>query len=202
MALRIITLIRHGRYNQIYELDALGGSLTRTGELQAALVGQRLKEFPPSAIYASPLRRAQETAVIVAKVLELPVETVPELAEVIPVIPPDDETRMQKYLADRDEDDLLEEQARADAAYARFFRPPLEEEEHIALVCHGNLIRYFACRAMGAPVERWTSMETFHASITRCWVEPDGRTRLVSLNDFGHLPFNLVRYQEAEPGAE
>jgi serine/threonine-protein phosphatase PGAM5 len=198
MALRIITLIRHGQYNQIYEPDERGGSLTRTGELQAALVGQRLKEFPPSAIYASPLRRAQETATIVAKVLELPIETVSDLAEVIPVIPLEDEAAIQRHLADRDEEAILEEKARADAAYARFFRPPLEEEEHIALVCHGNIIRYFACRAMGAPVERWTSMETFHASISRCWVERDGRTRLVSLNELGHLPFNLIRYQDAE----
>ena len=83
------------------------------------------------------------------------------------------------------------ERETADKAFDRFFRPALDDDdEHEVLVCHGNIIRYFACRVLGASTDLWIRMETHQCGITCCVVDGDN-FRLASLNDTGHLPLNL-----------
>src|SRR5918999_224615 len=56
--------------------------LTDRGRRQAKQLAERLARIPLDAVYASDLRRAWETAAVVAKAQGLEVETLPELREV------------------------------------------------------------------------------------------------------------------------
>jgi broad specificity phosphatase PhoE len=56
--------------------------LTQLGRRQARALAERLRSFPPTAVYSSDLRRARETAEIVAGRLALPVALEPRLREI------------------------------------------------------------------------------------------------------------------------
>ena len=64
--LRSIFLLRHGQEARGTN-HRLGGPLTELGRMQAERAGERLRHYPIGAIYASTLRRAAETAGIVAQ---------------------------------------------------------------------------------------------------------------------------------------
>ncbi len=80
-----ILLARHGETDWNRELRFQGHadrSLNDTGRLQAQELAERLREEPIAAVYASDLRRASETAEIVAEALGLPMATDPRLREI------------------------------------------------------------------------------------------------------------------------
>jgi broad specificity phosphatase PhoE len=56
--------------------------LTEVGRQQAAVLAERLEDTELDAVYSSDLRRARETAEVVARSKGLPVETTPDLREV------------------------------------------------------------------------------------------------------------------------
>jgi len=60
------------------------------------------------------------------------------------------------------------------------------------VVCHGNLIRYFVCRALKVPIVRWTRMNSSHCALTRILIRDTGAIRVVSYNETAHLPPKLV----------
>jgi phosphohistidine phosphatase SixA len=90
MAARIICLIRHGQHDSKNDdNDKLGGGLTSIGVEQAKLTAQRLRSLPISAIYCSTLRRAAETAEVIAQEFpDIPLQRSRKLRECIPCIPP------------------------------------------------------------------------------------------------------------------
>jgi broad specificity phosphatase PhoE len=80
----IFHLLRHGEHTvqgKICTGRAPGVALSAKGRGEAEAAAERLADAGIAAIYASPLERAQETAGIVAKRLDLPVETTPDLNE-------------------------------------------------------------------------------------------------------------------------
>jgi broad specificity phosphatase PhoE len=80
----IFHLLRHGEHavqGKICAGRAPGVVLSAKGRGEAETAAERLAPAGISAIYASPLERAQETAAIVAGRLNLPVETTPDLNE-------------------------------------------------------------------------------------------------------------------------
>ena len=71
-----LLLVRHGRstWNAVGRIQGQADPpLDDVGREQARLVGERLRRYRPQAVYASPLRRAYETAEIIADCLNLPV---------------------------------------------------------------------------------------------------------------------------------
>ena len=79
-----LIFVRHGRTNKNTEsrIGARDNSdLDETGLRQAQLAAKRLKDFPISHIYASPILRARHTAGIIASELELPVLENQDLTE-------------------------------------------------------------------------------------------------------------------------
>lgn len=84
----LLYLIRHGatRQNQarpvVLQGNGTDGPLSETGQTQAAGVARVLSQKGLSSVYASPMRRAQETAAVIAKPHGLSVRTVAELHEV------------------------------------------------------------------------------------------------------------------------
>lgn len=193
MGNRYLYLVRHGQYDlEIH--NELGGGLTGIGREQAKATAEALSGLPIRAFYTSPTQRTQETAAILCERFEgLQPQIVPELVELIPSIPAQDESYFTSHFPSLNAARMDAARTVADAAFSRLFRPPDDPDDypHEVVVCHGNIIRYFACMTLGVHVDTWTSMETNHCGITRCVIEQNGRMRLVSLNDIGHLPVAL-----------
>jgi probable phosphoglycerate mutase len=82
-----VLLVRHGTTPTTGKLlpgRAGGLHLSEKGQAQAAAAAERIAALktPPSAVYASPLERARETAAPIARALGLRVRTAPGLLEV------------------------------------------------------------------------------------------------------------------------
>lgn len=82
----ILTLVRHGETTANVDglwHGSIDSALTGRGLLQAGRVAAHLKETraDATAVYASPLARARETAAAIARALGLPVQLEPELRE-------------------------------------------------------------------------------------------------------------------------
>jgi serine/threonine-protein phosphatase PGAM5 len=68
------------------------------------------------------------------------------------------------------------------------------KHEFEIFVCHGNVIRYFACRALQLPPEAWLRFCTFNCSLTYLTIRPTGTVSIRSLGDCGHLPYGLITF--------
>ncbi|MFS8063169.1 MAG: histidine phosphatase family protein [Luteimonas sp.] len=194
---RTIVLVRHGNYVNDADADPqLGPHLSPIGVAQAHLVGARLAGMQVrfDALYASLLQRARDTAAVIVE--DFPgrrFEVVDDLAECTPP------TRRAELTAQDRPEALASCQAQFDRAFARFFRPATGHEETDLLVCHGNVIRYLVTRALGVDTKAWLEMSPGHASITRIRVEADGRFKVISVGDVGHLPPNLLTGATGDP---
>lgn len=190
MAKRFLYLIRHGQYDSAAN-DHLGGSLNDLGRQQAACTAQALRHLPVSAIHCSSLRRAVQTADIIAAAFEgvLP-QTTERLWECIPTIPP----RLTHYFSGRNalnDEALADCKCKLDEFYEAHFKPARGEEKHELVVCHGNVIRYLVSRVMEAPPDTWATMLVHNCGISRIVIESERKRFVVSHNDFGHLPLEL-----------
>ncbi len=76
----------------------------------------------------------------------------------------------------------------AERAYQRYFKPTRKADRHEIIVSHGNLIRYFVTRVMGAPPESWLHNDIANCGISEVIITADGKALLISHNDTGHLP--------------
>jgi broad specificity phosphatase PhoE len=195
VARRHLYLIRHGQY----DTSARGknsGKLTNLGREQAWLTGQMLKHLPITAIYASTMTRASETARIIAAAFEgVKVQRTHVLRECVPTVPP----LFSDYfvrLAERDPDftpELVERhRQQANKAFARYFKPLRDDaDRYEVLVAHGNILAYLVCRALGVSPDAWGNVRMFHCGVTRITVEANGIMFLFSHNDIGHLPLSM-----------
>ncbi|GAB3598128.1 bifunctional RNase H/acid phosphatase [Angustibacter peucedani] len=200
-------LLRHGvtehtverRYSGSADPDG-GPELTALGLEQAAAAARAAATLEPfDAVIASPLRRCQQTAEVVASALGLPVRTDaawtecdfgewegltgPEVAERWPaehaawlsssaVVPPGGESF--------DELDARVLRAR-DRAMARHPRG------RVLVVTHAGPTKTLAWSAMGADPRVVWRMESSPASFTTTRWWSDGGAALVSFNETGHL---------------
>ena len=74
--------------------------------------------------------------------------------------------------------------------------PPVDAptDEYDVLVCHANVIRFFALRALQLPPEGWLRLCTMNCSVTHLTISPDGKVSLRSLGDTGHLSVDEVTF--------
>lgn len=195
MAQRMIYLIRHGQYESKPDDGELGGLLTDLGKQQAQMVGALLSGMNLSAIHCSSMRRAEETAQIIAQLIPN-IEPNPTklLWELIPTIPPHLEVVFQA-MSDQNPhfniDEVPQKREVANEAFDKFFRPSSNEADSLAIVCHGNLIRYLVCLALDINPDKWCNMYINHCSLTSIQIELDGSIVLVSYNETGHLPNHM-----------
>jgi serine/threonine-protein phosphatase PGAM5 len=174
---RLVLLVRHGQY----DTDAAdAGKLTRIGREQARRAAVYLSGGKYETIITSTLPRALETASIISDVVGRRARRSALLVEGFP-------TRLVGY----DSQNFKADRTRFEEAYARFFTPPRGRTVDL-LVCHGNIIRYFLCRALKLPLSRWTKFGTNHTGMTRIAIRADGELGVVSYNEVGHLPRRLV----------
>jgi len=210
VAERVLYLVRHGQY----EPD--GGSLTALGRRQARSTARWLRRHPVTAIHASTMPRAIETAEwIRERFPDLAVRRTGVLRECLPGLPmaivrraarmraesPEIQRRLDRdarfrarvarqvaHRLGRPQESFDRGAAQVQRAFARFFKPARGNDKHEILVCHGNLIRALVCRSLDVPVYAWLNAEPHHCGVTRVRIRADGRVRVVSFNETGHLP--------------
>jgi serine/threonine-protein phosphatase PGAM5 len=189
-AARTIVLVRHGHYLPDPAANPhLGPGLSPLGVAQAHLLGARLAGMPArfDALYVSPLQRARDTAATVA--MDFPGRKFEVLNDLEECTPP---THRTEVISAETAEHLTACKAQLDRLFARYFRPAAGAERTELMVCHGNVIRYLATRALGVDSAAWLEMSVGHASITVIRIEADGSFRVISLGDRGHLPGNML----------
>ena len=187
MSQRHIYLVRHGQQATPGAAPhPLGNGLTALGRQQARRLARRLATLPVNVIHFSTLRRAAETAgFIAAQLPDVPVRPSRALWEIpaANILP-----AFAHWYGTVTPDQVAQGRARAEAVFQRLFRPVRGRERHEVVVCHGNLIRFCVCQAFHMAPEAWVNLDPHNAGLTEIVVERDGRLRLLSFNDVGHLP--------------
>jgi serine/threonine-protein phosphatase PGAM5 len=69
-----------------------------------------------------------------------------------------------------------------------------ELDEFEIIVGHGNMIRWFLCRALQLPPEAWLRFSTFNCSITYLVIRPEGLVVARSVGDTGHLNYDQISF--------
>lgn len=197
-----IYLIRHGetewneagRYQGHRDVE-----LSPRGLKQAILLRERLQKENIKAVYASDLRRARETAIIIAEAHGLMVNELPSLRELnfglwegltyqeIAIQYPEE---WKKWLADPGNirvpggESYLELQ---DRVYQTFLKIVARHPgENLAIVAHGGPLRVIICKVLGLGIEGlWRfRIDNGSISVLDCC---EGSYVLSLLNDVCHL---------------
>ncbi len=198
MAERRIYLVRHGQYNPKNPIDELENELSPLGIAQAHLTAQRLRNFPITSIYSSDLRRAISTANIISQsTTNRPVLKTKNLREGIAHIPIGYEEVIVNYSMEQ----IKNERQKAEEAYSRYFTQARNENKYDVIVCHGNIIRYFVCRVLNLAPEYWLNMGTCNCGISEIVIKKNGAIRLLSYNDTGHLPPQMITHNLQNNGS-
>jgi broad specificity phosphatase PhoE len=197
---RRVLLIRHGHYERVDDLGDEVWGLSSLGRRQAARTGRRLSRLVPhfggelEGLYASPWPRAQQTAVIGAHEMGVDRVRVKDyLHESIPLVPvaADGVSSTHPDLPITSAIDRAEVSDQVRRVIARFFRGGNKPSTYL-LFTHGNLIRYLLAETLGLPYEAWMRIAICHASITEIRVFPGNVPALISFNDTGHLPPEMI----------
>ena len=138
-------------------------------------------------MHVSPMQRARDTAAVIsANFPGNKFTVVDDLAECTPP------TRDAKIMAGEKPADLAACMAQIDRLFAAYFKASQDGARTEIFVCHGNIIRSLVVRALGVDADAWLAMSAGHASITKIRIEADGRFKVISVGDVGHLPPNLL----------
>lgn len=192
-------LVRHAQSQGNTGEDLATGDpdLTKVGSEQARRLGERLKTQRLSRIYASPLRRTQQTARAIAEASGLEVKTKTDLREVelgqadydIRLLPVKERNAVAKLIMTQGTWDAFPGSEGSDVARKRV-RDVIHEivDEHpgerLAVVAHAAFIQTFVSVVLG--LQRDFVFYPFNASITSIRAK-DGRFVLWRLNDIAHL---------------
>lgn len=197
----IFYCVRHGESLFNAEGRVQGQSdvaLSPFGLRQAEATAEALAGYPIDAIYASPLRRALQTAEVVARRLNLPVRTDPRLKEVHAGV-------FQDRLRAELQRDYPEELARWNSEDLDYVIPGGESRralmarggealrsiarqnhEHAAIIAHGRLLVVSLKNLVGlAPTDSPRSLQ--NASITTLQTNGEGRFEALAWDDVAHL---------------
>jgi serine/threonine-protein phosphatase PGAM5 len=181
-------LVRHGQYVIDKTKDDFG-FLSELGQRQSEFLADKLLELPVRFIFSSDHARALETAKIIrSRFPEHEVKETHMLSEGIPWYP--NRVRRERGLSWWT---LRAHRQRMDVAFAQFFRADadMENDAHDLLISHGNVIRYFVCKALDIDYRRWTRFEIPNCSICTIRVDTAGVMKLVRFGEIGHIPNDL-----------
>jgi broad specificity phosphatase PhoE len=191
-------LLRHGEVEERYH-RVFGGridmELSPRGHEQARTLASFLRRRPIDAIYASPMRRAQQTLAPLASHCPNPAIVKPEFREV------DfgdwtsltwEQVHSRYQVSAFDWLDQLEHGKIPNAETGREFRARVEPSlrqivaEHagqsVAIVCHGGVVRAMLSILLDLPLPRLASFEIDYASLTQ--VEHHAHKTEVTLLNF------------------
>lgn len=188
--IRTIYLIRHGDYNQTDEVDEFtGNELTPLGIAQAKLLSARLKAMPVefTSLISSTMTRARETAMVINQ--EFPDLELKQDSTICECTPP---TWRKDIMAESDSSELAECVANIEKSFKEYFVPsPDKNDRNDIIVCHGNVIRYFVTKVLNVDTLSWLQMSITNCSLTIIRIMPDGKMKLDTFSDYGHIPENI-----------
>ena len=185
-------LVRHGIYDSVAKADnKTANGLNALGREQAALVAERLAALPVkfNSLTSSEFTRARETGDIIATRLGATCGRDALLNECTPAGKDVAATAIEARA-----------EAQLQEAWTHFAVPTPAVATHDVLVGHGNVIRWFVCKALGVDVNQWTQMEIANASLTVITVRSDGTTRLEIFSEVAHLPITKQTWSGKGPG--
>ena len=204
-----ILLARHGEsdWNRAKRWQGFADRpLTDVGRRQAAELAERLRKTELDAIYSSDLRRAQETAEIVARSKGLTVQTTPDLREVdvgswSGLTRAEAEERFPEGYArwlnggEGWDDGETYKQMSERVVRAIFRIAEAHEGGRVLVIAHGGSIRAVHAAALGVDVHSYRRIQRVepNATLSAVCVE---NTRLTELCDTAGLDEFLVRDQE------
>ncbi len=212
-----LILIRHGETESNRKHLTLGREdvpLNDRGRRQAATLVSALGTVPATAIYASPLRRAVETALPLAGALGLEVQTDDgltemDVGEMEGLSPGELRERHGKFLREwvspragslriPGGESLQDVQDRAWAAVQRLQkRHPMDT---VVVVTHNFTIHVILCRALGLPLASFRRLRHDLAA-TAVLDLRDDRAVVISLNDTCHLEAQGLMEKDSHWGA-
>ena len=174
-------LIRHGDNDRIGKSLAgrlPGVHLNEKGQAQAQALADRMAGMKLTAVYASPLERARETAEPLAKVHGLPVQILPELLEIDfggwegESLPQLKKNPLWKVVHDAPGsfrfpggESFVEAQARA-AAGLLALSEQYGEKDLIVCASHSDIIRLTVAHFLKLPLDHFQRLRISPASVT------------------------------------
>ncbi|MGQ5259321.1 histidine phosphatase family protein [Micromonospora sp. ZYX-F-536] len=201
MITRLLYLARHGEQEDAATESPEAG-LSERGRRQARLLGERLRGRPFTAVHHGPLRRAAETAELVAASLPgVPVYATALAGDHLPHdtepagLPP----AYAHFLAQFSSAERVDGPRVTAEAVRRFAGPVAAEAGGVAaaepvrelVVTHSFLIAWLIRHALDAPERRWLGLNQHNAGLTVIRYGPAGPPNLVAVNDVAHLPPEL-----------
>ncbi|WP_314617062.1 histidine phosphatase family protein [Streptomyces stackebrandtii] len=192
-AVRYLYLTRHG------EATSDESELTEAGRRQAALLGERLRGVPLTAIHHGPLSRAAQTARLVGEQLDgVPLQLAATAGDYVPYLPSREELpsetadAMLGFLNQFPVEDREQGPGLAEAALAAFTGPVVgDEPRHELVVTHNFLVGWLFRAALDAPKWRWMGINHANAALTVIRYAPGRPPAVLLFNDTGHLPAEL-----------
>ena len=189
-----LLLIRHALpvRIEIPEGEPADPPLSETGIGQAARLAHWLEPEPLDALYASPMRRARETAEPLGSLKRLDVRLEPGVVEFdhdseiyIPLeeLKEKEPERWQELIQSYALRDMAEFRKLTVSTLERIVRD--HPASRVAVVCHGGVINAWAGHVLG--IDQPMFFEPAYTSIHRTLVSSAGPRTLVSLNESGHL---------------
>ncbi|MGW3855125.1 histidine phosphatase family protein [Micromonospora arida] len=203
MVTRLLYLTRHAEQDLSEPSGPDAGEpdtgLSERGRRQAILLGERLGARRFAAVHHGPLRRAAQTAELVAKSLpdvpvyetELAGDHLPHDTDPAGLPPAYAEFLTQFSAAERVDGPRVT----ADAV-RRFAGPVAEgpaggEPVRELVVTHSFLIAWLVRHALDAPERRWLGLNSHNAGLTVIRYSAAGPPNLIAVNDVAHLPPEL-----------
>ncbi|MBI4307493.1 MAG: histidine phosphatase family protein [Chloroflexi bacterium] len=196
-------LVRHGETEWNREHRVQGQSdqpLNEAGRRQAEALARAFADRPLAAAYSSPLRRAYDTAQAIARARGLSVQALDELKELhVGVLDGLTFVEMRERYGDfmlrwREDatlrlpgggETLPDVQARAWPAIERIRQA--HGGAQVVVVSHYFLTQVVLCTALGLPLTHFRRLRLGEGSVSVLDFSPDGRARVVALNDSCHL---------------
>jgi probable phosphomutase (TIGR03848 family) len=192
----VFHLLRHGEHavqGKICAGRAPGISLSERGRGEAEAAAERLAHAGIAAIYASPLDRAQQTAAIIGRRLELPVETNHELNELdfgewtgqtfdeVRKHPRWPEWAAHRSISRIPGGETMREVQRR-VVEAMIEMREQHPDEGIVVVSHGDVIRAALVFALGMPLDFYGRIEVATASLSTVRIDAGG-IRVIAINE-------------------
>jgi len=214
----VLYLVRHGETTWNRERRWQGQNdmpLTALGREQADAVARRVAGESLDAIYASDLARAWETAAAIAAATGLDPVAEPGLREVdvgswagltpaeVRERDPDGLARWEAGGTGWQDGETYEAMAQRAVATAERICASRPGSEHVALVCHGGVIRGLVMHALGLPSTARRRLATGPTGALSLIDARGPRWVLMAYNDAGHLgPLAAADASQASAAAE
>ena len=190
-----LLLIRHGLPEKVVTTDGSPADppLSAIGLKQAELVAEYLKDVRLDRLYSSPMRRAHQTAIPLAREQSLDIETEEGVAEYdrdagsyIPVEQLKEENYEQWQNLMKGEMGNVDFRVFYDTAVSSLARIADDNRgKTIAVTCHGGVVNAWTANVLGLrPVMFFNPNYT---SVSRFKVASTGEKSVITLNEYFHL---------------